>query len=645
MPLFFLVGQVDINMIKCNCNFISEGSIRGMDKEDISLKVTEERLRNVKVFVPFLKNKLNLPDYIRFGFEIEALIDEVKIKNDMIKYNDCNFFNNENFRGVSEMIYFEENEYGGVDNCEGGEIVTPILTDREESWLDIKRACEYLQKNGRLYPNCSVHTNIGVEALGSNYRNWYNFCRIIAACEPEIYRYFANGDEIRDIAISGGFRACFAMPIASDIRDGLEKSKNISDINTLLNNCRFNGDYQYKKDKSISLKGIYKTKDEIISQDEMEKSAEGRRIEFRMANGTFSPEEIQGHLYMVSRIIEMSRNLSQEKDKKLDELLKKPLPKNYNETPDISRVLDVANILFDNQKDKLQFLFTVCGRAKEKKQFFSDKNELISSLRKENMVLEFASSELKSDRDVVIEAVKRGGAQIQYASEELRGDKELALIAVKKYGNALQYLSPELRGDRDIVLEAIKNNGCALEYASENLRADKGIIIEAIKNKRAALKYADRKMLLDKDFFAIVYSDNEIIHNYLASNRIDDEEQFLEQLQKDEIIYRYFLQEALSGNKEIRKYILKYMENINCENWNLSFNEGQIEKKEIVLETLEEIRNKEDYDLLLEIIGVRPELFVYLKSNERNDKQIALKALESNPKFLEYLGPQLKQDK
>ena len=154
------------------------------------------------------------------------------------------------------------------------------------------------------------------------------------------------------------------------LRFDLEKSdeENVSDINTLLNNCKFGGDYQYKKDKSISLKGIYKNASEIISLEEMETSKEGHRIEFRMANGTFSPIRIQNQLYLICRIIETSRNLTPQKSELLDDLLAKPLPEDYNSQPDISRVLDVANILFDTKEDKLQFLFTMYKREKEREE-------------------------------------------------------------------------------------------------------------------------------------------------------------------------------------------------------------------------------------------------------------------------------------
>ena len=65
-----------------------------MNVENIALRVTEDRLKNIRVTAPFYKNKLNLPDYLRFGFEIEALINEDKIKNDMLIATNQDFFDN-----------------------------------------------------------------------------------------------------------------------------------------------------------------------------------------------------------------------------------------------------------------------------------------------------------------------------------------------------------------------------------------------------------------------------------------------------------------------------------------------------------------------------------------------------------------------
>lgn len=296
-----------------------------MIREEIIRKLKEKGIENLEVTIPILKNKLNCEEYLRFGFEIEALIDESVIKLDMMKLDDSDHFNNKGFLGTGEMILYDDNEYGGVDNCIGGEVVTPILKDSEETWIDIIKVCEYLNRYGSLTDHCSVHINIGAEALGSNYKTWYNFLKIIAAFEPEIYKYMCNGKQIRECAISGGFRNGFAMPIAENIREGLEKSdeENVSDINTLLNNCKFNGDYTYKKDKSISLKGIYIDNNRTLKEEELNENAYGRRIEFRMSNGTFSPQRIQSQIFLINRLIQISRNLTKEQEKVLDENIKK----------------------------------------------------------------------------------------------------------------------------------------------------------------------------------------------------------------------------------------------------------------------------------------------------------------------------------
>ena len=81
-----------------------------------------------------------------------------------------------------------------------------------------------------------------------------------------------------------------------------------------------------------------------------------------MPNGTFDPILIQNYIYVVEKIIELARNLTPEKAKKLDELLKLPLPQRYNDEIDMTRALEVVNLLFDKKDDKLQFLYTVTRR-------------------------------------------------------------------------------------------------------------------------------------------------------------------------------------------------------------------------------------------------------------------------------------------
>ncbi len=66
-------------------------------------------------------------------------------------------------------------------------------------------------------------------------------------------------------------------------------------------------------------------------------------------------------------------------------------------------------------------------------------------------------------------------------------DKEVALAAVKRNGLVLDCCSKELKDDFDIVLAAVSNNGVSIKYASDNLRDNKKIVDAALKNKRDAI--------------------------------------------------------------------------------------------------------------------------------------------------------------
>ncbi|WP_323595003.1 DUF4116 domain-containing protein [Aliarcobacter butzleri] len=67
--------------------------------------------------------------------------------------------------------------------------------------------------------------------------------------------------------------------------------------------------------------------------------------------------------------------------------------------------------------------------------------------------------------------------------------KEVALAAVKRNGLVLDCCSKELKDDFDIVLAAVSNNGVSIKYASDNLKDNKKIVDAALKNKSDAINY------------------------------------------------------------------------------------------------------------------------------------------------------------
>ena len=75
-----------------------------------------------------------------------------------------------------------------------------------------------------------------------------------------------------------------------------------------------------------------------------------------------------------------------------------------------------------------------------------------------------------SNKGDVLKSVKKNGFSLQSASDELKKDKEIVLAAMNQNGLALGFASGELKNDKEIVLAAVKEDGRALKYASAELR-------------------------------------------------------------------------------------------------------------------------------------------------------------------------------
>ena len=668
-----------------------------MEDPELVRKIADKRLEGIEVHKPFYKSTLGLPNYFKFGFELEALMDHWPLIRDMREYKKQTLFNNNTFIGVEETtIEYEENQYGGLDYSRGAEIVTPILEDSEETWRDILLACDYLRKHARCTENCSVHINVGAQALGNSYHNWYNFLRVLGACEPEIFKYFADGKNIRSHAISGGFRNGYAMPVANYIRDGLKKcdEEQIADINTLLKYCSFNGDYQVKKDKSVSFKALYQNDNEIIPAEKLDEPAYGRRIEIRMPNGTFNPILIQNYTYVACRLFEVARNLTPEQNKKINSLLQSSIPKNYNEPVNLARALDVANLLFDNREDKLQFLYTICG-YKKLDTVLNEKTQILELIKKDNMILELVPDEFKNNREIVLEAVRHSGGELKFASEQLRDDEEIVLAAIEKYGRALEYASPRLKEKRELIMQAVKSNGFALQFVGDKFKNDRELAFEAVKSKAYAIQYIsnrlkadkeiaeeairkdglsaqfidstlqadkdigllavgdnkhaiyylDESLMLDKDVLSVLYDRNKYVLEFLKTGHSTHENEFIDYCTEDNIFYKYLLKETMDGNKKAEEYFLKVFSGF-CKKSREYGNHEAMNKYDAVQEyVLKKVNNDANYDLLFKLLEIDGYILEHLTDKQRNDSLFAKKAIKNTPLSIEFAGPDIQQNR
>lgn len=208
-------------------------------------------------------------------------------------------------------------------------------------------------------------------------------------------------------------------------------------------------------------------------------------------------------------------------------------------------------------------------------------------IKKNGLVLEFASQDVKENKDVVLEAIRKSPPALRFAStgirktinecglgmEEWRGnDREAVLVAVNQRGHALEYASIELQGNPDIVLAAVRNRWSALQFASESTRNDKEIILTAIVQDGQALQYASKLLQNDPEVVlaalkqkpeALRYASRDILQRVqkceLASGEVwagYDKNKALSAVQKDGLALQ-FVSDELKSNTEVVLAALK----------------------------------------------------------------------------------------
>ena len=101
----------------------------------------------------------------------------------------------------------------------------------------------------------------------------------------------------------------------------------------------------------------------------------------------------------------------------------------------------------------------------------TDKDSLIQKIKRVNdTLLQFNEewSDFTKDKGFVLEMVRKNGLLLQKASDELKNDKEVVIEALQESGWALKYASPALKNDRSIVVMAIRVS-CRRQNNSLNL--------------------------------------------------------------------------------------------------------------------------------------------------------------------------------
>ena len=124
------------------------------------------------------RNFLNIPNDITFGIEIEY----ENVVNELITHilSEERLYNKDlkPWINKAELDLFVFND---KDELMNGEINSPILIDTEETWIQLRKICNILDRQDAIVTcRCGGHVNIGSHIFGENVNYFRNFfCKSI----------------------------------------------------------------------------------------------------------------------------------------------------------------------------------------------------------------------------------------------------------------------------------------------------------------------------------------------------------------------------------------------------------------------------------------------------------------------------------
>ena len=286
----------------------------------------QELLVETENYLLEYRDKLNLPDYVTFGTEIEY--------EGLFKVFATEFIENNLTNWVSAVDYSLMN---------GGEIQSPIMRDEIEYWQDLKKICNYLSKKKvDTTHNAGGHIHVGAHILGEDASAWVKFLKLYTAYENILFR-FAYGDKINNRR-----KMCkYARPTADILYNGI-KNLNSSDllIDVLLE-LPVN-----KKNLALSFYNVKLCSSKTVMQR--------NTIEFRSPNATTNEVIWQNNINTFTKMLVSAKNKTIDEDFLNYKLNNEYLSYRENEymysEVNLKNALEFVDLTFNNNLDKVYFL-------------------------------------------------------------------------------------------------------------------------------------------------------------------------------------------------------------------------------------------------------------------------------------------------
>lgn len=246
--------------------------------------------------------KLGLPEYFKFGIELEAFNVKTKGEDSLYTGKSAEYIKSKNWHMATKS---EESLVG-----EGGaELVSPILKDTEQDWEGIFAMCEQMKK----FPGnkgdkvvadskCGLHIHFDAECLAKDPNKMRNFLRLYAESEELLYKMCNDKDNpIREGAINKDFKGIHL--ISSMWRNGMAAPTGKKILKQIQDGSL---KVSYKKfGKLRMLASKYKLDERRYAGLNLTNIGNSKKntIEFRMANGTLDPEVIKQNVFLYASLI------------------------------------------------------------------------------------------------------------------------------------------------------------------------------------------------------------------------------------------------------------------------------------------------------------------------------------------------------
>ena len=312
-------------------NFINQNEnnefikFRGLDLQELLVEVENYYLE--------YRNSLGLPNNLTFGIEIEY---EGLAKILVSKFIEKNFSN--------------WNSKGDGSLRTGGEITSPIMSDKTEYWDQLKQICQYLtKKNADTEHNAGGHIHIGTPVLGEDVESWKIFLKLYTLYENVLFR-FVYGDKINARKKMNKY----APPIADKLYQLLEDIDDTSDVEDLES---------ILPDQKYAALNFHN-----VSFYHPEMNWEKNTLEFRSPNATTNAIIWQNNINALTKMLLASKNKVINEDflnyKLKNEYMYYYKNKCIYNCINLKDVLEFVDLIFDNNLDKIYFL----------RQYLKDKN-------------------------------------------------------------------------------------------------------------------------------------------------------------------------------------------------------------------------------------------------------------------------------